>query len=280
MIEGLQRPAAKKVLKITEFTNVLREARERNILPHRKGIQETIRELVERGELIEIELNFGQRKEKRYVKSSTDPYELALLLRPESYLSHETAIYFNQLCQEEPETIFVNSEQPKRPPNNPDFDQLGIDMAFRSQQRISKSFVRYKDRNIVLINGKNTGRLGVKQFTTPGGVILHYTGPERTLIDITVRPAYAGGVQAVLKVFEQARKRLSIKTLISFLKQLDYTYPYHQAIAFYIERAHYNEEEVNQFRSFEMKYDFYLSHGMKKLNYDKTWRLYYPVDFD
>src|SRR5882672_4945604 len=46
---------------------------------------------------------------------------------------------------------------------------------------------------IVLLSGKHTGRLGVTKTLGPQGEQLELTDLERTLIDIAVRPTYAGG---------------------------------------------------------------------------------------
>src|SRR5437870_5518218 len=76
--------------------------------------------------------------------------------------------------------------------------QESIDRAFRNQQRISNLAYTYSDFQIVVIAGKNTGQLEVGQLDGPAGEKLAVTKLERTLIDSTVRPAYAGGVFHVL----------------------------------------------------------------------------------
>ena len=62
---------------------------------------------------------------------------------------------------------------------------------------------------------------------------LRFTNLERTLIDATVRPVYAGGVFEVRKAYELAKEKVSVNRLAALLQKLDYTYPYHQAIGFY-----------------------------------------------
>jgi hypothetical protein len=68
--------------------------------------------------------------------------------------------------------------------------------------------------------------------------------------------------------------------MLAMLKKLNYTYPYHQAIGFYLQRAgNYREAQIQLLKKFDFKYDFYLDHGMRNLEYSKEWKLYYPKGF-
>jgi hypothetical protein len=108
------------------------------------------------------------------------------------------------------------------------------------------------------------------------GEILEATNLERTLIDITVRPAYAGGVGELLKAYRTARNRVSIDRLLGILDELTYVYPYHQAIGFLMQSAGYEPSDYAKLAAREREYDFYLAHGMEDPLYSKEWRLYYP----
>jgi hypothetical protein len=103
-----------------------------------------------------------------------------------------------------------------------------------------------------------------------------YTGLERTLIDITVRPAYAGGVHAVMQAFKNARGRISVGKLVNVLRNLNYTYPYNQAIGDYLREAGYTAREIEELKATDVRFNFYLAHGMKKRALDAEWRVYVP----
>lgn len=127
-----------------------------------------------------------------------------------------------------------------------------------------------------MLAGKNTGRLGVEPGTHPHAQGIDVTNLERTLIDITVRPDYAGGIHQVLDAFETARERVSVPAIISTLDRLKHAYPYAQAIGFLMHRAGYKEECLEPLRSRVGRFKFYLAHAIKDPEYDAAWKLFFP----
>jgi predicted transcriptional regulator of viral defense system len=129
---------------------------------------------------------------------------------------------------------------------------------------------------IVLLSGKSTGRLDVIRIDGVAGPSSDVTSIRRTLVDVVVRPGYAGGITQVLEAYRGAKGRVSGESLLLILKKMNFVYPYHQAIGFLLEKADYPEADIAPFRQIDMDFDFYLIHGMREREYDHRWRLFYP----
>jgi hypothetical protein len=154
--------------------------------------------------------------------------------------------------------------------------QDAIDNAFRVPQRQSKYVFTVGAINCVVLNGKHSGRLGVSQIVAPTGEFVDVTDPERTLVAIAVRPTYSGGVATVLEVYRSARNHVSVEKLLTTLKTLDYIYPYHRAVGFYLERAGYSHGDQRLLADLGIHLNFYLEHGLDNPAFDPKWRVFYP----
>lgn len=233
-----------------------------------------------KGKLREHEFPFPSRKEVRYSWGDVPLYALLMSLKPKCYFCHYTAIHFYGLTEQEPKNIYINHEQ-KAGPGKGQLEQGRIDSAFKRQPRITNNLIEYEGLKIYLINGMNTNLLGVDEQEVVESSLkymIRITDLERTLIDAAVRPFYSGGVWEVIKAFRNAAKDVSTNRLGALLKKLQYVYPYHQAIGFYLDQSGtYSDKAVSAFRDkFDYKFDFYLDYNMKNPKYNERWRLFVP----
>lgn len=235
--------------------------------------------LTERSKLTKVDLKFPTRISTRYVwgeDTSDIIYELALSLKPKSYLSHYTALFFHDLTEQIPKNIYVTYEQPERR-RETELSQQAIDTAFKKKVRESSDVTVYKDYTITLLNGQFTGNAGVLKENWTNGRSLAVTNLERTLIDAAVRPVYSGGVMEVLKAYRTASSKVQINKIKAYLKKIDFIYPYFQVIGFYLERAGIPDKRLSYIEdAWEKKFDFYLTHEMQEKSYSERWKLYYP----
>ncbi|RKH66282.1 hypothetical protein D7X96_21790 [Corallococcus interemptor] len=267
-----------RVFNAPQLRDFLRRAREELQLPETATPARMTSLLQSEGKLKQIELaaEHGYPGAVRYVWDEVEPYSLALSLRPGAYLSHFSALVVHGLTNQVPKVIYVNKEQSPKPKPAGGLTQEGLDRAFSNAPRTSKYVFHLDIYQVVLLNGKSTGRLGVVSRPINRATQVDVTAIERTLIDITVRPNYAGSVFEVVEAFRRARDEVAVPTLVAMLKKLDYVYPYHQAIGFYMERAGYRPTQLERLRTMGLNFDFYLTHGMRDAEYSKEWRLFHP----
>lgn len=205
---------------------------------------------------------------------SPNALDFAVSIRKDAYLSHASAVHMLGLTQQQPRTIYVNKEQSPKPISQGPLSQEAINRAFAHTQRRSKYVFRTGDTQIVLLSGKDTGNTGVVEDVTTK---LMVTNLERTLIDITVRPRYAGGVFQVAEAFRAASHDVDVTEMARLLTVLDYKYPYHQALGFYLTRAGLSMENLAPLSSLKKEFDFYLDYGMANPDYDRSWRIFFPL---
>ena len=252
----------------------------------RLSFDEFIRRLIESGELHHITLEYEPEEGTstsdyepfvRYVWGDLDPFTLGLSLRPGSYISHGSAVFLHGLNDQLPKTIYVNKEQSAKPEKPVVLAQSGIDRAFANKPRTSRySFAFNADLRFTLLSGKNTGRYEVEPMQDRHDSIVDTTSLERTLVDIAVRPAYAGGPHQVLEAYRSARDRASVNTVLAVLRKHNHAYPFHQAIGFYMERAGFPQERLERLRELGLSFDFYLANQLEEREYVPQWRLWIP----
>lgn len=267
------------VFKQTELKKLIGTKRDEWQLPTTASPSKLLSQLTEESKLKRTILPSDDYQEiVRYTWDEPSPYTVALSLKEGSYLSHGSAVYLHGLNEQIPKVVYVNKEQSVKPASATPLSQEALTRSFGNKQRESKYIYSYRDHRIVILSGKNTGALEVGEFTGPHNEHWQVTKIHRTLIDIAVRPIYAGGVFQVLEAYKGARDKTSVAMLLATLKRLQYVYPYHQAIGFYMTRAGWKSEHLTKLKELGLKFDFYLDYCIPESQrlYDKEWRLFYP----
>lgn len=274
----------KHVLKLREIHAIVAEKRGFWRLAQNMTAAQFIGFLKKNSKLTELTLPFPQRQETVYVWGNVSLFTVLLALRKDLHFSHYTAMRMLGLTEQSPQAIYLTDERKAAYKSEREaLSQAAIDLAFSRPPKISANYAEHGDKKIYLLNGADTGHLGVvsQQANDDEGQEIHVrlTNLERTLIDITVRPIYAGGVFEVAKAFELAKERVSVNKLLAMLNKLDYAYPYHQAIGYYLERAAYKASQLDLIRRLPIQHDFYLAHKIGETRYESSWRLHIPNGF-
>lgn len=281
--------AGPRVLRTPDVAEVFNRQRDFWRLTKSTSLTSFTRFMTEKTDLKPVRLAFPQREVSGYTWGDVPLLETLLGLVENSYYSHYTAVRIHGLTEQAPKTIYLSREKPSNSTlgrERPEpYDQKAIDAAFNGPPRVSKNEVELTQEQVrvLMLEGAYQGGLGVTTGEVHLGgersLKLRYTGLERTLIDIAVRPFYAGGVFEVAKAYENARERLSINTMAAMLKRMAFGYPYHQVVGYYLERAGYKASLVELFHRQPMERDFYLTHDMGKTSFSSRWRLHVPQGF-
>lgn len=215
-----------------------------------------------------------------YSKPDTSHLDIGLTIKKNGYLSNYTAMQIHQLTLQIPKSIYVSYnkiESKNFVSNNYELLQEDVDRAFSKPQRITSESYKSENDNFRFFFIQKAFKETNIGIVWNNGIT--YTDLERTLIDICVRPSYSGGVFEVLEAFEKAKDKVDIPKLYKYLIALDYIYPYHQLIGFYMDRSGFNEDQTNLFLKNRSNYIFYLTYNMSNKEYNEKWNIYYPKGF-
>lgn len=223
-------------------------------------------------------LDFPSKKYTRYFVKTPSLYKSIQSISPKAYFSHYSAVEYHNLTNNLPKTIFISIEKPKPLKELPKKQLLQeeVNKAFYMPPRISKNLIIKDIYTINLLQSKYSDALGIINANYNDANI-NITDIERTLIDITVSPYYCGGCFEVLNVYKKAKGRVNTKKMHEMLLKLDYIYPHHQAIGFYLEKAGYPEKDLKLF-DYDKNLRFFLQRELKEKDrkYSERWNLFYP----
>lgn len=268
----------KKVFSKAELEELLSDNRAFWRLAQKTTVNQFVEFLEKNASLQSHKLKFP-RPIVRYSLGETGHFAVVQSINPKGYFSHYTAMHFHGLTEQIPKSIYFNVEQNLRPGGG-ELTQAGINRSFASACRTTNNVSAFREFTVHLLNGGNTDQLGVVDKETEDNSKIRLTNLERTLIDITVRPVYSGGIAEVAKAFSEAAGQVSINRLCAYLRQIAYTYPFHQSIGYYLERSgKYSEAQIKQLEEFNIEFDFMLDYKMKESDYVKKWRLFVPKGF-
>lgn len=257
-----------------DLADILEDNRSDWKLPQSASVEDLIYFLINVKVIELIELDFPANMIKRYVFFENEPpiYELACSFHEKAYISHYTAAFYHGLTDNIVKAVYVNQEQSPKKENEWKPTQEAIDNAFSKPMRSTSRKTIYKGQKIHWLTGKNTGQLGVLKEDG-----IQVTNIERTLIDLAVRPEYGGGVHEILTMYENAKDQVSVNKMYSYLKKLKYTYPYHQSVGFYLEKAGYKESSIRLLERLPIELNFYLDYELTDKSFSERWKLYYPA---
>ena len=198
------------------------------------------------------------------------------------YLSHFSALYWNELVEQKPVEHYLSADLHHRlAPENVKPVNIGlVPMAFLKGHRQTQNFCTYKKMKFFFLERAASGEIGVisKSINLEASSLsIRLTSIERTLIDSVVSPQYSGGMPTVVKAFSIAESKLSIPELYRIYTNMNLSYPYWQTIGFILDQI--QSTKSAQWAGFFEKpaIDFYYDRSATaEWKYSESWRLFYP----
>ena len=233
--------------------------------------------------LLDVQNHEAQTSEKQILrKKEATPFHVGLTVKKGGYLSYYSAMQIHQLTLQLPKTIYVSEEKYKDAyalkPEDIDLEQDAVDRAFSKPQRVATE--AYKSK----LDGFRYVYLQRKHTSLNIGIIkrndLSVTDLERTLIDIAVRPVYSGGAFEVMEAFRTAKTQIDIERLNEYLIQLNYIYPYHQLIGFYLDLIGFSEKKLTPFLAKKTNINFYQTYNLSNKKLNEKWGIYHPIGIE
>lgn len=233
--------------------------------------------------LLDIQNHEAQNSIKQILrKKDATPFHVGLTVKKGGYLSNYSAMQIHQLTLQLPKTVYVSDDKyldiysPK--PNEVTLEQEAVDKAFSKPQRVATESYKstFDGFRYVYLQRKHTSvNIGIIKKQN-----VAVTDLERTLIDIAVRPVYSGGAFEVLKAYRNAKPKIDVEKLNEYLVQLDYIYPYHQLIGFYLDLTGFPEKELKIFLDRKTDINFYQTYNLSNKKLNQKWGVYYPMGIE
>lgn len=285
------------ILNRTSLINMLKILKEEHHVPNRASISLLSHYLQNILQLFtEIEIYSTKKGEKvtRYISTYVEvsPYEIALSLLSNSFLSHYSALYIHDLTINSPKEIYINREQSKKPVDreNAKLTQRKVDYAFSKEMRRTNDTYTFDyggiHYTVHVLNSKNTNKTGIVRVKPLGfSKKVQVTNVERTLLDAAIRPRYSGGSLEVIEAYNAAKPVLSVPKIAHYLEKFHYIYPYEKSILFYLKNTNYPKIELAVLedmldKSPNKEIKFYLDYQLVQKKEDKDIGIFYPATID
>lgn len=197
------------------------------------------------------------------------------------YLSHYTALYFNELVDQRPKDYFITCEKVgKSAGAGSTINPFSIRQAFLKPARKTNNFFLFNEYKFYLLEKVWLDSIGVIEKTSLSPTkrpSVRVTSIERTFIDCIIAPQYSGGLVTTYKAFQNSE--IDISNLFTIYEKLNPVYPYWQSIGFFLDQLDLKIEAQKWKNLFDERkmVPFYLEHEAKSSwKFSDKWSIFYP----
>jgi len=200
--------------------------------------------------------------------------------RKDRFISHYSAMYFNELTEQMPVQHYISREvKGRKSVIKTAISKEKMKQSFMKSPRETTLYCRFEKSVFYFLLHNDTKRLGItnKKITRNGKTnVIQLTDVERTLIDISIAPHHSGGISNIVSAFRNAR--IDLKKLKNYYLSMELTYPYFQRIGFFLEKAG-KSDLARKWQSMmpEPELEFFLDKNYtRSWKFDESWKLFHP----
>ena len=201
---------------------------------------------------------------------------------PTGCFCHLTSVFFHGLTQQVPQKVFIRRRDiaPRKTDRPNHLSDLQIRSQFTKPPRNTGKRLPLPNGECVLISGFKNDQTGV--ITVPALYRAfpedsRITNLERCLIDAVVAPHYNGGLTALPHMFKEAAEHVDLHNLIDHYRELDFLYPYHQSVGFFLDHSGQKNAAAQWRKTFPPTNRFFVDKNAKtNWVFDANWQVHYP----
>lgn len=212
--------------------------------------------------------------------------EIATALHRKSYLCYHTALFWNQLTEQIPNTFYIAVERPstsgpKYRQRTESLDDFVLRDVFVKNHIEHTNVATFRQSRFVIIARSYSGNAGMVHRTVHfqgKATEIALTGAERTLIDCIASPEDAGGIATVVDAMKLYAPSIDIERFAALYEDLAFKYPHWQRIGLLLDKLGYIDLAKYWKSKFcEPKNKFFLARGYRlEWKFDEKWSIYYP----
>lgn len=210
--------------------------------------------------------------------------EVAQSFYNNAYVCYHSALFWNELIDQVPKTIYIAHERPVTSvvsPRPPSWDDMKLRDAFIKSPQAHNQTAIVGDYKIILLHRafSDSSTIETKYVSFDGTQTkIRTTNLERTLIDCAAVPENTGGIISVIDAFKRAKNVINYESFLKIYLNLDFKYPHWQRVGFLLEKFCNFDLSVRWKKDFGIpKNKFYLMKGYRAdWKFDFNWNLFYP----
>lgn len=263
-----------------DISRIKDELKKKSLIPKNMSYDRFFNRLIDEG-LNTFTLSIKGSYKTRYSFKKNLDHDLfaSILSGKKTFLSMTTALRFQGFTDYRNDVIFISREQSDKGYYDHEnvLKQAAVDKAFRqSTPRYSNSIGELDGKSYVFLSPKYSDCYEV--ITMKNGVKV--SSINRSFVEMIINIHYFKTYTTIINIFRPLKEKLDVKKIYTFIKILNYIYPYFQCAGFYLEQIGFRKDELIEFKNNISDLNFYTQKSKLEIVgedylFNEYWKMYY-----